>query len=1172
MPTLKSAMELTPAQWERVKELFETVLLKPASERSGFLAQTCPDPLVRNEVVRLLAHEAESGDFLSQQVLGALAAAPVPALGSPQSLITGDVIAGRFRVTRFLARGGMGEVYEAEDLELRERVALKTIRPDLVDDARAAERFRREVHLARRVTHPNVCRIFDLFRHQVPGQERDLLLVSMELLPGETLSECLHRVGRMDVAQALPIALQMASGLGAAHEVGVLHRDLKPGNVILVSDGGNTRAVITDFGLALHPRSESNIAGLTATGKSFGTPAYMSPEQVEGKKLTPASDVYALGIVLYQMITGTRPFEGDTPISIAVRRLKENPQPPKARVPDLDPRWNAIILRCLARGPEERFANGAEVGRALQGEVSARRRGLLPLVATAALLALLLATATWFVWRRPGRRGSSGSISQSHLMSAIKARRSVAVLAFDNLSGRGDTRWLSTALGEMLTTELAAGEKLRTIPGETVAREVAVISAPSGQALGEDSLRRLRQNLGADYVVLGSYLDLGRASQGQVRLDVRLQETATGNTLATLSERGKETQLDDLVSRAGYDLRDKLRIGEVTSGEAASLKLSQPSNPRAMRFYAEGLARLREFDALGARDLLQKACAADPNFALAHSALADAWNSLGYSAATQQEAAKADQLSTGLPREQRLWIQGRNWGLHADWTRAAQAYRSLFDFFPDNIEYGLSLADALTRGGKSVDSLAVLSALRKLASPSGNDPRIDLFEAAAQDSLANFSGEEAAAKQGEVKARASGVKLFLARALEAESRSLGNRGMWKEAGQAAGQAKDIYAAVGDKDAVARNLRMEGNVLYKHGDYADAAKQFRTALQIEHEIGNDGGAAYTLADYANALWDAGDWAGARRMYDDSLHLFRTVGDKNGYEEELINVAGVVLDEGELRTARRMYFESLGLARELGDKSSEGVALVNLGDIASNQGQWTEARNFYQWALTIFLDIGDQSSPAYALMGLGEVLLAQGNLQAAGRQFNKALQARQQAGEQANAAHTRLELEDLAFEQGKPAGEVESEAHQLLQVFREKGDAQGQVDCGILLVRTLLARHSVSEARQEMQSAQRAAEKTHDFSLRAHLDIATGQVEAVGNPQNASVQLREVIARTRKFGYIGLQLEAEEALAKTLIDSADPSAGHRQLATVQREAERKGYQLIAARAAAANAIRH
>jgi len=368
-------MELTPAQWEKVKELFEAALERPANERSGFVTQACADPVVCKEVGRLLASEAEAGDFLSRPAVGGLAPATAAVLDTATNFASGDILAGRFRVTRFLARGGMGEVYEAEDLELHEPVALKTIRPELLGDARTLERFRREVNLAKKVTHPNVCRIFDLFRHESPAGNNGLLLVSMELLRGDTLAEFLQRVTRMSPSEAQPIAIQMASGLGAAHEAGVLHRDFKPGNVILVSGAKGLRAVITDFGLALRTEKESRLANLTATGESFGTPAYMSPEQVEGKQLSPASDVYALGIVLYQMITGARPFEAETPISMAVRRLKEDPQPPRTLVPDLDLHWNTLILRCLARDPRNRFANGDEVARALRGDAARIRRG-----------------------------------------------------------------------------------------------------------------------------------------------------------------------------------------------------------------------------------------------------------------------------------------------------------------------------------------------------------------------------------------------------------------------------------------------------------------------------------------------------------------------------------------------------------------------------------------------------------------------------------------------------------------------------------------------------------------------------------------------------------------------------------------------------------------------------
>ena len=278
-PIRKNAMGLTPDQWENVKELFEAALERPVAERSSFLANACPDAAVRNEVERLLANHTAGSSFLSSPL-------PASPAQTQQFLSPGNLLAERFHIIRFLASGGMGEVYEAEDVELGERVALKTIRPDLLGDGHSLERFKREVHLARSVTHPNVCRIFDLFRHPVSRSiestaSSGFVFVSMELLAGETLAEYLKRVTRMPTADALPIAVQAASGLAAAHEAGILHRDLKPGNIILVPGTKRVRAVITDFGLALRSSSDSSRSGaITETGKSLGTPAYMSPEQV----------------------------------------------------------------------------------------------------------------------------------------------------------------------------------------------------------------------------------------------------------------------------------------------------------------------------------------------------------------------------------------------------------------------------------------------------------------------------------------------------------------------------------------------------------------------------------------------------------------------------------------------------------------------------------------------------------------------------------------------------------------------------------------------------------------------------------------------------------------------------------------------------------------------------
>src|SRR6185436_15439837 len=228
------------------------------------------------------------------------------------------------------------------------------------------ERFKREIQLARRVTHPNVCRIFDVSHHQPEGNAAGVIFLTMELLQGETLAERLRRTGPLSPQAALPIVRQISDALHAAHQVGVVHRDLKPGNVVLVEGRGGVRAVVTDFGLARREKGEDP-RGVTLTGAAgvVGTPAYLAPEQVEGKESTPAVDIYALGIVLYEMLTGTVPFLGDNALSTAVKRLQEAPPSPRVHVPGLAANWEAATLRCLARDPAARFATAPDLVEAL---------------------------------------------------------------------------------------------------------------------------------------------------------------------------------------------------------------------------------------------------------------------------------------------------------------------------------------------------------------------------------------------------------------------------------------------------------------------------------------------------------------------------------------------------------------------------------------------------------------------------------------------------------------------------------------------------------------------------------------------------------------------------------------------------------------------------------------
>src|SRR2546423_2387747 len=373
------------------------------------------------------------------------------------------------------------------------------------------------------------------------------------------------------------------------------------------------------------------------------------------------------------------------------------------------------------------------------------------LYGTAAVAVLALLAALTYLRAHPVLGGS-----------AVNPRLSVVVLGFKNLSGDAQEAWLSTALSDWLVTELTAGEQIRTIPAESVARMKVELSLPDVDSLSHDSLVRIRKNLGTDFVVVGSYAALGAKSEGQIRLDLRLQDTRSGETTAAISESGTEAHLLDLVSRAGAHLREKLGVRAVTTAEAAEGAIALPTKAETAKLYSEGLAKLRIFDALAARDLLQQAVAAQPNYTLSHAALAAAWAQLGYDENAKTEAKNAFDLSATLSRAERLLVEGRYREMSREWERAIEIYRALFDFFPDNLEYGLALANVQYSANRWKDSLETTAALRKLPAPIREDPRIDLAEADPARSLGDMKRAQAALARAAEKAQTAGEAVLVA--------------------------------------------------------------------------------------------------------------------------------------------------------------------------------------------------------------------------------------------------------------------------------------------------------------------------------------------------------------------------------------------------------------------------
>lgn len=1113
----------------------------------------------------------------------------------------GDLLCDRFRVVRFIARGGMGELYEAEDLALGERVALKTIRPEIAMHERANQRFRREVQLARKVTHPNICRIFDLFEHRPPdGTAGSVSFVTMELLQGETLSQRLRRLGPFSVEDARPIVKQMAAALSAAHAADIIHRDFKTNNVMLLdAEGSNTpRVVVTDFGLAhlVGDASGTTDAAITVTGDVPGTPEYMSPEQIEGGVLTPASDIYALGLVIYEMTTGHRPFAADTPIASALQRVVgPAPKSPRELRPDLPAEWDRAIMRCLARYPDGRFSDAADVARALDGVASPRapRSRLVP---AAAVAVLVVAGAVALLWRERTASPAAGP-SAPDPVTAVPAdtvRPAVAVLGFRNLAGRNDVQWLSMALSEMLTTELAAGERLRTIPGENVMRMKTELALADADTYASETLTRIRQNLGADLVVTGSYVTVGTGDASSLRVDIRLQDSREGETLSLVSEMGAVSELLDLVARAGMRLRDKLGV----QAPETSVRASQPASPQVARLYAEGLIRLRQFDALGARAIFEQAIKVDPAFPLAHSALATTWSQLGYDSRAKDAAARAFELSANLPRADRLLVEGTYREMSSAWKEAIAIWQTLSTFFPDDVEHALRLANAQISSGAAKDGLATIESFRKRF-PATTDPRLDLAEANAADTLSDFKRMQAAASAAAAAGERLGARLLVASARLRQGGATLRQGRTDEAVKLFEEARAIYAVAGDKAGVARTLNnlasaisdgpdtKRTRALYEEGlkiardigeqdlvarflnnlaiqerragNLQASLKMNQESLAIRRETGDRTNAATSLNNIGNVLLDLGDLQGASRHYEESAAMSREMGDRRGLARALYNAAESLKLQGEIARSRANYEESLSIRRSIDDPASVATSLYGVGHIAAVQGDLATAEKMLGEALEIDRRLDRRRPMAYSTYQLGDVALMRGDVALAKQRHLDALAIRTALGERGTAAESRSALAVISLEEGR-AVDAEKLAAEAATVFSGQSAPDNEAMARAVLAMALMTQGRAAPAAREIERAQALVKSPQHVLARMPVLIAAARVTARSNPAAALASLEAIRADAVTRGIARSEFDARRAIAN-IEGRRSLTAGAKLLETLRKDAKTRGFFLYA-----------
>ncbi len=1066
-----------------------------------------------------------------------------------------------YTIIEQIGRGGMGVVYRAHDEQLDRDVAIKVLPSGLLADEAARRRFRKEALSLARLNHPNIATVHEF------GSENGIDFLVTEFIAGITLDAKLAR-GPLATSEVLRLGGQIAEGLGEAHRQGIVHRDLKPGNIRLTTDG---RVKILDFGLAqiIMPNADQSLATTsTQSQETSGTLPYMSPEQLSGEATDARSDIWAAGAVLYEMSTGKRPFPQTVNALVINAILNHAPEPPSSLNPAIPPALDGIMLKALARNRSQRYQSAGELGVALSGltaptsasipipgaQPSKERRSKLQppgwwMLASLAAIAIVIAAS--LIGLRHRTRQSAAPAP------AVSRRRSIAVLGFKNLSGNSEKSWLSTALSEMLTTELSQGDQLRTIPEETVAQMKASLSLPDDESFGEQTLSRIRENLGSDDVVVGSYLSLGN---GQLRVDVRLQDAVAGATLTSVSEKGSESEIDDLVNKAGAELRAKLGVGELSEQQSAAVKASLPSNRDAARLYSEGLQRLRVFDSQSARSLLEQATVLEPGFAPAHSALAEAWSALGYDVKAKEQARQALALSANVSREDRLLIEGRAHELLAERQQATESYQALWKFFPDEIDYGIDLIGAQIAGGQPSDAEKTLAELRKLPVSEVDSARLDLTESQIAIAISDFKRAAATAERAVGKGRGIGANLLVAWALQIETEAVERMGQTQKAIELSDQARELYLSAGDRRGAARTLLMGGDVSYDEGQYESAKKQYESALSTFREIGAQKGIRDVTERIGNVLYSEGRVHESKPYYQQTIDYAKKLDDVYDLASSYGNMANVLDGLGDLQGALKMQLLSLEQFNLVHDRRGSSATLVNLGNLYVEMGDFAQARKYFDQAVALTREISYNRGQPYAVSGLGDVLLAQGDLPGAKGKYEQALALCRSFNDEDLSAQLTGALGVVAMYEGRYSDGAKL-AGQAADAYMKSNSPSNAAWTNAYVSRNLLA---TGDAKGAQKAAEQALSLSHQGSSEApryEAVMADAKVKArQGKSGEALKELETSLASARKFGYRPYEYQIRLAVAEIEVSNGSSTAGA-DLAAVEKDAREHGALLVA-----------
>ncbi|MEZ4647788.1 MAG: tetratricopeptide repeat protein [Candidatus Eisenbacteria bacterium] len=998
--------------------------------------------------------------------------------GNTRTFATGQVISRRFRIDAYLAEGGMGQVYRAHDLELDVPLALKTIHPRTASNAAFLRLFKQEVLLARSISHPNVCRIFDLWRDESSG----VWFLTMEFLAGGTLAKQIRETGALSTGASLPLARQMAEALDAAHRAGIVHRDFKSPNVMVVTHDGGGRAVITDFGLAVTveagetARTSASRNSSPGSGAIVGTPAYMSPEQVSGGSVGPASDLYALGVVLFEMCTGRLPFQGKSAFETARAHVELTPPDPRTLATTIDETWGAAILRLLAKLPAERFATGHDAILALEGRSEEGR----------AVPHSLPAERDAFV----GRSDELRSIDEHFSPRDADGSADAGTGAVSDAGGAAPPSRLLTLLGTGGTGKTRLAQKygwdsLLRWPGGVwfcevseartevgVARAVAAsLNVPLGRQDPIPQLGNAIAGRGRCLLILDNFeqvVDTAGATVGRWLAqapDARFLVTSqrrlqlAGETVHELAPLDPMTRGVELFEVRAWGHRPGFMVDPSNQKQIQEIVRRLDGLPLAIEMAASRLRGMNpaQLEAGLADRFRILAGAKEGRHATMQATLDWSWDLL--SPLEQSVVTQLSVFEGGFDLEAAEAVAELPTGADSD---SASDSDSNFNANSNSVSDSAPDSDTNANSGSSsnanshADAVLVLDVLQSLVDKSWlrtkavlGAPRFEMYATVQEYASAKLAARSNGAgapdservpgtevSEVEIRHGARYARMGTADAIESLSLHGGARkqtALNLELDNCVAACRRALARDDESAAVGTYLAA-ASVLRNTGPFHLSLELGRRVLSATQDPDRR---ARVLTALATICLYCGEMEEARDHFDAALAIHRTQGDRHHEGRVIGNLATLLRVQSQLDDARRLYEESLAIHREIGDRHGEAIVLANLGNFENEQGRTDTALEFYSTALAINREIGDRVAEAMALNNLGLVHQSEGRLEMSREYYEEALAIHREVGNRRSEALVLGNLANLYTDQGDlETGEESYEA--ALSIYRDLGE--------------------------------------------------------------------------------------------------------------------------------------